>query len=128
MRVVALAITLSLGSVTLGVWRAKLKSSANHTGECAVRVSRQGPQFPRGLNRSRGRRGEGWDCLKIVGFLNPLRDRSFRCARQGHRSIALRMIEDMTASFRGEGPDGLRPVASGTSRRDLSRGCFPVRY
>ena len=33
------------------------------------------------LNRSRGMRGEGWDCLKIVGF-NPMRDRSLRDARQ----------------------------------------------
>ena len=52
------------------------------------------PLYVGGLNGSRGRGGalgregtglrhcEGSDCLKIVGFLTPMRDRSFRDVRQ----------------------------------------------
>jgi hypothetical protein len=126
-RLDAIAITLSLGSVTLECLACEAEGSANHTGECPVRVSRQRPQFP-WTNRSRGRRGEGWDCLKIVGFLNPCETRAFAMLDKPISPLRQRMIEDITARHFAEKAQVDYVRRSATSRRYLSRGCFPVRY
>ena len=83
-------------------------------------ATRGDDRYLRGTAACAVRRGEGWDCLKIVGFLTPMRDRSFRDARQAHQPIA--PAHDRRhdgAPVQGEGAERLRPARQ--NLRGLSR-------